>query len=166
MSAKSSLVASQQTMQTMITLAMLAATGATERPSGESLETQAIRIATGINTQLADTSLATGNQWQLSWLGLSQDRANLAFIAVNTQQNQIAVSIRGTLFSSLIDIGEDIDVGSLTQFTAGTTLASTPPLLVSRGAMNGFTEITGAVDPRSGVQYTGLNLLGTLSQLL
>src|SRR5947207_2172369 len=101
MSAKSSLVASQQTMQTMITLAMLAATGATERPSGESLETQAIRIATGINTQLADTSLATGNQWQLSWLGLSQDRANLAFIAVNTQQNQIAVSIRGTLFSSL-----------------------------------------------------------------
>jgi hypothetical protein len=153
-------------MQTMITLATLAAIGATERPSGEELVIQAERISTGITTQLADTSLATGNNWELSWLGLSEDRANLAFIAVSTSLNAITVSIRGTLFSSMIDLGEDLDVGSLAQFTAGTTSTTTPPLLVSKGANTGFAEVTSAVDVRSGAQYQNTVLIDALIQIM
>ena len=39
--------------QVMMTLAALAATGATERPSGETLADHKARILKGINTQLA-----------------------------------------------------------------------------------------------------------------
>src|ERR1700756_5864474 len=70
---------SSTTEQVMMTLAALAATGATERPSGESLEQQEQRILTGINSQLANNSLATAGQWSAIWVGLTASRANLAY---------------------------------------------------------------------------------------
>jgi len=149
----------------MITLATLAATGATQRPSGEGLVEQLQRIQTGIATQLADTGLATGGAWQPAWWGLTRDRANFAYIAQNTQQNSLAVAIRGTLFSSLIDLGEDLNVGSLSQFTAGYTSGPTPPMLVAQGAMQAFTEITSATYPPTG-DVSKLNMTDALSALL
>ena len=129
----------------MMTLAALAANGAVQRPAGETVQQQTERILAGITTQLADTSLATGGAWNAVWLGLTPDRANLAFIAQNTAQNSLAICIRGTLFSSLIDLGEDLDVGSLAQFTAAQTNTDQDPILVSLGAMKAFTEITNCV---------------------
>jgi hypothetical protein len=131
----------------MMTLAGLAATGANERPSGETLEQQEQRILAGINAQLANSGLATQGNWQAVWLGLSQDRANLAFIAQNISSNALAVSIRGTQFNSLIDLGEDMAVGSISPFTAAFP-AGNPgnnPLMVSRGSMEAFTEMMASI---------------------
>jgi len=90
---------SSTTQQVMMTLAALAATGATERPSGESLEQQEQRILTGINSQLANISLATAGQWSAIWVGLTASRANLAYIAKNNTgvSPQYALCLRGTV---------------------------------------------------------------------
>jgi hypothetical protein len=68
----------------MMTFAGLAATAADQRPSSETLEQQEQRILAGIQAQLATGALAPGTGWTVVWVGLSQDRANLAFIAQNT----------------------------------------------------------------------------------
>jgi hypothetical protein len=57
------------TIQVMMTLAGVAATSASERPSGETVEQQQQRILAGINTQLANASLATAGDWQVSGWG-------------------------------------------------------------------------------------------------
>jgi hypothetical protein len=124
------------TIQVMMTLAGVAATSASERPSGETVEQQQQRILAGINTQLANASLATAGDWQAIWLGLTQDRANMAYIAQNSsipsgQAQEFAVCLRGTQ-GFLIDILEDVDVGSMLPFMGGN---------VSQGAMEAFTEI-------------------------
>lgn len=139
----------------MMTLAALAATAPAARPSGESLEVHTQRILNGINSLLADNSLATAGLWQAVWVGLSPDGANLSFIAQCTSQNAFAVGIRGTQFTSLIDLGEDLEPQTLAQFTPGDV-----PLLVSQGSMKGFTEVIGTVGVPSG------NLLQTLTALL
>jgi len=128
--------------QVTMTLAQLAATSSDERPSGESVEQQETRILNAINSQLANADLATNAEWQAVWVGLTQDRANLAYIAQNTSQNAFAVCLRGTQFNSLIDLMEDLEVGSVTQFTAGP--AYSEPILVSQGAMQAFTEVINA----------------------
>jgi len=151
---------------TMITLATLAATGATQRPSGESLVEQLQRIQTGIATQLADTSLATGGDWQPMWWGLTQDRANFAYITQNTQQNSLAISVRGTLFSSLIDLGEDLNVGSLAEFTATNVPGQQYPILVSSGAMQAFTEIINATYPLGDSSLENTNMVQAVNTLL
>lgn len=124
------------TQQTMMTLSALAATSATERPSGETVDQQEQRIFAGINLQLE----AIGGNWEAVWLGLSPDRANLAYIAqnVNTGSAQYAVCIRGTVTSSGVDLIEDMDVGStvlFTPYTAGSTY-------ISMGSMEAFTRVT------------------------
>jgi len=151
------------TAQIMMTLAQLASTSPNERPSGEALELQEMRIFNAINSQLSNAALATTAEWQAVWVGLAQDRANLAYIAQNTSQNAFAVCIRGTLFNSLIDLAEDLNVGSVAQFTAGPAYGS--PVLVSQGAMQAFTEITNAYYIPDSTP-DGTNLLQALVTLL
>jgi hypothetical protein len=148
--------------QMMMTLAQLADTSPAERPSGETITQQQTRIIAGINDQLSDTALglATNGEWVAVWLGLTQDRANLAYIAWNSAQNAFAVSLRGTEFSSLVDLAEDLEVGTVMQFTAGP--AYDEPLMVSQGAMESFTEVTSAVFP----EFYNANMLQALITLL
>ncbi|MGW0882305.1 IPT/TIG domain-containing protein [Streptomyces sp. NPDC002671] len=127
--------------QVTMTLAALAATGATPRPSGETLAQQSARIFQGIKTQLANPQLATGGTWQPVWLALSPDNANMAYIARNTDgSNEFAVVTRGTT-ASLTDILEDLDVGTVVPFHVN---PSANPVAVSKGAMEAFTQIANA----------------------
>ncbi|MCX4825838.1 IPT/TIG domain-containing protein [Streptomyces sp. NBC_01142] len=126
--------------QTM-TLAAIAATAATPRPSGETQNGHALRIVRGIGTQLNDPSIDTGGVWRMVWLGLSPDNANMAYIAQTVDgSNQFAVVVRGTV-DSPIDTMEDLDVGTVVPFTA---TGSPVPLAVSAGAMAAFTQIVNA----------------------
>lgn len=136
----------------MMTLAAVGATSATERPSGESLAAQQQRILAGMNAQLADTSLATAGQWTVTWLALTADRANLVYVATGPD-NQLAVCLRGTVVSSLVDIMEDLEVGTVLPFGGGN---------VSQGAMRGFTAVTSAVN----AEGTPATLLQTLTALI
>ncbi|GAA2420329.1 hypothetical protein GCM10010404_93430 [Nonomuraea africana] len=122
-----------------MTLAAIAATAATPRPSGETLAQQTNRVFLGINQQLADSSLATRGTWILQWVGLSADNANMAYLAKNTDgSNEFAVVIRGTV-ANVTDILEDLDVGTVIPFTA---VGSPPsPVSVSKGAMEAFTQV-------------------------
>lgn len=127
--------------QVTMTLAALAATGATSRPSGESLQDQSARILAGISQQLTDQRLATSGTWQPVWLALSPDNANMAYIARNTDgSNEFAVVSRGTT-PNLTDISEDLEVGTVVPFTAG---GAPQPIAVSAGAMAAFTQIANA----------------------
>src|SRR5690242_1737182 len=85
------------------------------------------------------TSLATGGLWNAAWLALTPDGANVVFVAESKSTNAIAVCVRGTQFNSLVDLGEDLAVSEVAQFTPGSS-----PLLVSAGAMKAFTDATGA----------------------
>ncbi|MFD8597098.1 IPT/TIG domain-containing protein [Kitasatospora sp. NPDC059646] len=126
-----------------MTLAAIAATGATPRPSGESLSEQHLRISVGIARQLSDRSLATQGSWELVWLGLSPYNANLVYVARNLHdQNVLAVVVRGT-DAEVADLLEDLDVGTVVPFTTG---GSSRPLSVSKGAMAALTEVLGMVD--------------------
>ncbi|HVE83387.1 MAG TPA: hypothetical protein VND93_11090, partial [Myxococcales bacterium] len=118
----------------LMTLNAVGAFGAAERPSGETVAQQAQRILNGMNAVLGNTSLdlATGGQWTVTWIALTQDRANLAYVATGPN-NQIAVCLRGTVGSSLIDIMEDLEVGTVLPFGNGN---------VSSGAMKAFAEVT------------------------
>ncbi|KDN81955.1 IPT/TIG domain-containing protein [Kitasatospora cheerisanensis] len=126
-----------------MTLAAIAATGATPRPSGESLAEQRLRISVGITRQLSDRSLATQGTWELAWLGLSPYNANLAYVARNLHDpNVLAVVVRGT-DAEVTDLLEDLDVGTVVPFTTG---GSARPLSVSKGVMAAFTEVLGMLD--------------------
>ncbi|HEV2961504.1 MAG TPA: IPT/TIG domain-containing protein [Candidatus Angelobacter sp.] len=141
----------------MMTLAQLSALSPNPRPSGESPQQQGQRILTGINNLLQDGSLATGGLWQANWLALTQDGGNLCYIASSPTQNAFAVCCRGTQFNSLVDLGEDLEVGAVAQFNLP---GAGSPLLVSQGSMKAFTEITTV----PGLLYG--NLLEALSLLL
>ncbi|MEJ8653575.1 IPT/TIG domain-containing protein [Streptomyces sp. MS1.AVA.3] len=124
-----------------MTLAALAATGATPRPSGETLEQQTKRIITGIDAQLSDPSLATQGSWQLVWLALSEANANMAYIARSTNgSNEFVVVARGT-DADLTDILEDLDVGTVVPFPES---GSPKPIAVSKGAMDAFKRVVNA----------------------
>nr|WSX78937.1 IPT/TIG domain-containing protein [Streptomyces sp. NBC_00899] len=121
-----------------MTLAAIAATGATPRPSGETLAAQEARIVAGVTQQLADTGLATQGVWQLRWLALSPDNANMAYIVKNTSgPNEFAVVVRGSN-ANVADMLEDLGVGTVVPFNFGG--ASQPPS-VSKGAMAAFTQL-------------------------
>jgi hypothetical protein len=138
--------------QITMTLAALAATGNTTRPSGESLEQQTKRIITGINEQLRDKSLATQGNWELVWLALSGANANMAFIVRSTNgSNEFAVIARGT-DADLTDILEDLDVGTVVPFPES---GSPTPVYVSKGAMDAFKRVVTAlsiVSPSPGLK--------------
>lgn len=122
-----------------MTLAAIAATAADPRPSGETLAAQEQRITYGVKQQLADTRLTTLGVWQLRWLALSPDNANMAYLAQNTSgANQFAVVVRGTN-ANAVDMMEDLDVGTVVPFNIGSTTA--PPTSVSKGAMAAFTQL-------------------------
>lgn len=153
------------TTQVMMTLAGLAATGATVRPSGETLEQQQTRIQNGINAQLADASLATSNEWTATWVGLTQDRANLAYIAQNTSAATptYALCLRGTYGGSTIDTAEDMKVGTVLPFAAGGAPNGGAPGNISQGAMEAFTEIimgTNLVEALQGLPQCDLYVTG------
>lgn len=157
------LATEQQMKQVMMTLSALAVTAATARPSGETLEAQQHRILAGLNAQLENNELATQGEWAAVWVGLSPDRANLAYIAQSTSEAQeYAVVLRGTVASSPIDLAEDIDVDTMVLFAAG-GIPPPPAQLgqISQGAMEAFTEITGAA-----YVPEGTTLLQTLTALM
>ena len=128
--------------QVMMTLAALAATGATERPSGEARDAQAARILRGINAQLAKGNLATGNSWTAIWVGLTDSRANLAYLAYNTSNGAYALALRGTMAGSPIDSSEDMEVGLMLPFGAGGMPPTGTLGNISQGAMEAFTDLT------------------------
>jgi hypothetical protein len=124
-----------------MTLAAIAATAATPRPSGESLQGQGQRMLRGMWTHLNDPSLDTGGLWRVVWLGLGPDNANMAYIAQNLDgSNQFAVVVRGTV-GSLTDMMEDLDVGTVVPFTDG---GSPTEISVAAGAMAAFTQVVTA----------------------
>lgn len=126
--------------QVTMTLAALAATGATPRPSGETPIQQTERIITGINAQLSDPRLATQGAWKLVWLALSDANANMAYIARSTNgSNEFAVVARGT-DADLTDILEDLDVGTVVPFPE----SGSPKPVVSKGAMDAFQRVVNA----------------------
>ncbi|MFF2040687.1 IPT/TIG domain-containing protein [Kitasatospora sp. NPDC058170] len=128
--------------QVTMTLAALAATANTTRPSGESLPQQTARIITGIDAQLSDPGLATQGAWELVWLALSEANANMAFIARSTDgSNAFAVVARGT-DADITDILEDLEVGTVVPFPES---GSPTPVAVSKGAKEAFTQVTTAV---------------------
>jgi len=128
--------------QVMMTLAALAATGATERPSGEARDAQAARILRGINAQLAKGNLATGNSWTAIWVGLTDSRANLAYLAFNASNGAYALALRGTMAGSPIDSSEDMQVGLMLPFGAGGMPPTGTLSNISQGAMEAFTDLT------------------------
>ncbi|HEY4174055.1 MAG TPA: hypothetical protein VGM42_13575 [Rhodopila sp.] len=139
--------------QVMMTLAALAATGATERPSGETLADHKARILKGINTQLAMPGLATNKEWKAIWVGLTASRANLAYLAYNQNVgisgiiNPIyALVLRGTMGGSPIDTSEDMEVGLMLPFTAGGMPGDGNLGNISQGAMEAFTDILMGTD--------------------
>ncbi|MGW2027937.1 IPT/TIG domain-containing protein [Streptomyces decoyicus] len=123
-----------------MTLAAFAATGATPRPSGETLEQQTKRIILGINAQLNDPGLATQGAWKLVWLALSEANANMAYIAQSTNSNEFAVVARGT-DADWTDILEDLEVGTVVPFPES---GSPKPIYVSKGAMDAFKRVVNA----------------------
>ncbi|NWF29498.1 IPT/TIG domain-containing protein [Streptomyces sp. PKU-EA00015] len=126
--------------QVTMTLAAIAATAATPRPSGETLQEQSLRAMRGVTAQLNDSTLATRGTWRLKWLALSPDNANLAYIAWNSDgSNQFAVAVRGTI-DNPTDMMEDLDVGTVVPFTAG----GSRDAAVSAGAMAAFTQVATA----------------------
>jgi hypothetical protein len=145
--------------QVMMTLSQLAVTAGAQRPSGEKLKEQQARIYKGINALLANKDLATNGEWKAVWIGLTDDRANLAYIAQNTSQNAFAVCLRGTEVDSLIDLAEDLDVGTVVPFTAGPSYSET--VYISKGANEAFNEVIGAV-----YVADNTNLLQALTSLL
>lgn len=153
------------TSQVMMTLAALAATDATEKVDEQ-------QILQDINTQLANTGLATNGEWTAIWVGLTKDRANLAYIAKNTLEPLYALSLRGTVAKSVIDILEDMDVGTVVPFTYGGTPPGGTVGNISLGAMAAFQAIvkdTGLMEALNGLPaqsllcVTGHSLGGALA---
>ncbi|GGN47161.1 hypothetical protein GCM10012285_32610 [Streptomyces kronopolitis] len=127
--------------QVTMTLAAFAATGATPRPSGETLQQQTTRIITGIHAQLKDPGLATQGAWELVWLALSDANANMAFLVRSTNgSNEFAVVARGT-DADVTDILEDLDVGTVVPFPES---GSPTAIAVSKGAKDAFTRVVTA----------------------
>ncbi|WP_433854435.1 IPT/TIG domain-containing protein [Streptomyces kronopolitis] len=127
--------------QVTMTLAAFAASGATPRPSGETLQQQTTRIISGIDAQLRDPSLATQDAWELVWLALSEANANMAFLVQSTNgSNEFAVVARGT-DADWTDILEDLDVGTVVPFPQS---GSPTTVKVSKGAMNAFQRVINA----------------------
>ncbi len=122
------------TPQVMMTLAALAATDATENVDEQ-------QILKDINAQLTNTGLATNGEWTAIWVGLTKDRANLAYIAKNNSEPLYALSLRGTVAKSVIDILEDMDVGTVVPFTYGGTPPGGTVGNISIGAMGAFKAI-------------------------
>ncbi|WBB59066.1 IPT/TIG domain-containing protein [Streptomyces sp. WMMC500] len=139
--------------QVTMTLAALAATAATPRPSGETVAEQAARARRGIVQQLANSPIVSG--WHLLWLALSPDHAHLVYVAHNTDgSNQIAVVVRGTA-GSPADMVEDLDVGTLVAFAPAGGAELLP---VSAGAMAAFTRVVtarGATGPAAATPAGG-----------
>ena len=135
--------------QIMMTLAAFAATGATPRPSGETPAAQQARITAGITAQLGNTALATGGAWTLTWVGLTQSGANLAYIAQgqdNGGGSVYALVLRGTVGGSPIDTAEDMHVGIILPFLDGAAGN------ISQGAMEAFTDIVMGTELMSQLQ--------------
>lgn len=137
------------TTQIMMTLAALTSDGADPRPSGETRDQHIARIKQGITTQLADTSLATQGKWKLSWVGLTRDGVNLAYIAQGPNDGNgsvYAVVLRGTVMDDLIDQLEDLQVGLLVPFHPDGTPPMWPLPKISFGASVAFGAIVSNTD--------------------
>ena len=153
-------------VEQMMTLAAIAPNAATVRPSGETLAQQQTRILLGLRSLLANPDLATAGSWEPVWLALTEDRANLVYIAANTaapeSAPEYAIVLRGTFGGSPIDVAEDTLVSEMLPFAYAGGAA------VSQGAMQAFTEITSALSTQTGsgtILPAAINLLTALTAL-
>src|ERR1700712_5143598 len=82
----------------MMTLAALAANSG---PVWDDYQAQEQSIWGSLEAQLGNANLATGGEWQLLWVGLTENGANLSYIVQNVdapaQTPWFALRIRGTL---------------------------------------------------------------------
>lgn len=142
-------------IQTMMVLSALAAT---EGLHSESVQAQQGDIQTIINDQLSQLNMP----WRVIWVGLTNDLANLSYIAQSTANSDVyAVAIRGTLPGNTIDRGEDMHVHQTVSlpFTVGGKSGT-----ISEGAGATFTEVTGAVYAVAEAPLSGTTLEAALSK--
>lgn len=148
--------------QVMVTLAALSYLDPTA--NGSPHDTPQERIFGALTTALGDTTLATQGEWIVSWLGLTTDEANLAYIVEHSTEDTIAVVVRGTVFALTIagleDIYEDLRVGALADFTVGDNTVE-----VSYGAHTAFDALQDAVFDVPGYALSGLSLADAVAQL-
>jgi hypothetical protein len=99
-------------------------------------------IQVAIQDNLANSDFATKGNWKLAWgPGLAEDDENLVYVAQDTTQPaSYAVVVRGTDWCFPVNFVEDFDV--FHQSHPGFGPAG---VLVSNGALDGLTDITGAV---------------------
>src|SRR5262249_50572344 len=110
---------------------------------GETRASQEQRILSGINRQLDILGMAPGPNWRAIWVGLTANRANLAYLAFDpsNEDRQFVLCLRGTMAGSPIDTSEDMQVGMMLPFAAGGTPRTGPLGKISQGAMQAFTDI-------------------------
>jgi hypothetical protein len=150
--------------QVMMTLAALAYTDQTtmKDPQTGANETQAQqsqRILGDLNNNASCglKQTATTQDWSAIRVGLSADRANMAFIAENTAlPSTYAVAIRGSDFALFIDALENFRVQEVEPFASGGHIAA--------GADEAFRNVSQAQYLSSDGQ--GADLLATLQALI
>lgn len=159
-------------MQVMITLATFAYVDmnpATPPMTVADYETAFIDAITS-DTFLGDTSLATEGQWTVPWVGISESRSNLAYIAYNQTSDSYTVGLRGSVFSSNspevgpLNVWEDLAVWETKQLQVGPGNV----INVSEGAYTAFEETTNAIctTPLAGAGLSGTNLVEALNELV
>jgi hypothetical protein len=142
-------------------------------------QSSAAVIKDSINLLLSDKSLTTAGDWSLVWgPGITSDQGNLMFVAKSASESSYAIAIRGTNILSIQDLIEDLNVLTLEKFPYGKDGDS-----VSKGAMDGFSNLLVTTDPTSGatleayltsvsgdaknkLYITGHSLGGALSSML
>jgi hypothetical protein len=159
-------------MQVMITLATFAYVDmnpATPPTSVADYETAFVEAITS-DTFLGDLSLATQGQWAVPWVGISESRSNLVYIAYNATSDSYAVCLRGSVFSSSspdvgpLNVWEDLAVWRTRQLDVGQGNV----VSVSDGANTAFQETTNATctTPLAGAGLGGTTLVEALKMLI
>ena len=142
-------------------LTFAAAAYVDEKPlPGETIPSQTARMRRDIDTLLGGSAYAG---WQVVWgPGLTGDRANMMFVAGNTDLNQYVVSIRGTDWSFWLDWLEDL--ASLLPLIPFPFLVQPAgaDIKVAAGTLVGLAELTQMTGDAAG---TDSNLATFLQQL-
>lgn len=85
----------------------------------------------------SEGNFATGDNWELIWLGISPDFANVMFMAANKNEpGQYAIAHRGTDWMFLDDLIEDLDVYKTETWPY--VQPENPAIQVAKGAMDGL----------------------------
>ena len=129
--------------QVMVTLAALAYVAPIPDDGDHTIEEEEQFMLGELTKALADPFLATQGKWSVPWIGLSEGQTNLVYIAQNASEDKLAIVVRGTVFGlsweGLVDVFEDLRVGTLADFTVGKETVS-----IAYGANVALGELTQA----------------------